>query len=152
MHPLRGDWCARLDEVLHDIRGPVVLAAHSLGSQLVAAWAAHSRLTARVQGALLVAVPDTEREDVRGMIPGWAPIPQQRLPFAAIQLASANDPFCAFSRAQALSVAWGTQLLNLGDKGHINAESGLGLWPEGQALLQQLQKTPEGKHHGHEKT
>jgi predicted alpha/beta hydrolase family esterase len=38
--PRRGDWMARLDETLLDApRTPVLLAAHSLGCLLVAAWA-----------------------------------------------------------------------------------------------------------------
>ena len=37
MHPLRGDWTARLQDVVLARPGPVVLAAHSLGC-LLAAW------------------------------------------------------------------------------------------------------------------
>ncbi|MEO6626825.1 MAG: alpha/beta hydrolase, partial [Burkholderiaceae bacterium] len=60
MHPLRGDWIARLEEVVlaQSAAGTIVFAAHSLGCLLVAAWAAHSRHTALVQGALLVAPGD----------------------------------------------------------------------------------------------
>ena len=38
--PKRGDWMARLEEVLLEDERPALLAAHSLGCQLVAAWAA----------------------------------------------------------------------------------------------------------------
>jgi predicted alpha/beta hydrolase family esterase len=31
---------------------------------------------------------------------------------------------------------WGARWVNLGACGHINAQSGLGDWPEGLALLQ----------------
>ena len=41
--PRRGDWMARLDEVVLEDERPVVLIAHSLGCHLAAAWAAHSR-------------------------------------------------------------------------------------------------------------
>ncbi len=145
MRPLRGDWCARLEEVVRSAREPVLLVAHSLGCQLVAAWAAASGQTARVRGALLVAVPDTERADVREQIPGWAPMAQQRLPFAAIQVISDDDPFCAPERALAVAQAWGTSVLRLGARGHINADSGLGDWPEGLALLRTLESktTPQ---------
>ncbi|MDZ4126948.1 MAG: AAA family ATPase [Hydrogenophaga sp.] len=37
-----------------------------------------------------------------------------------------------------LAEAWGSECLDLGPCGHINAESGLGDWPHGHALLQQL--------------
>ena len=55
MQPRRGDWIARLEDVILGTEGPVVLVAHSLGCILTAAWAQVSRSTARVQGALLVA-------------------------------------------------------------------------------------------------
>jgi len=58
--PRRGDWMARLDEAVSSAARPVVLVAHSLGCQLVAAWAAHSRHTAQVRVAMLVAPPNTE--------------------------------------------------------------------------------------------
>ena len=48
MRPRRGDWIARLEEVLLAQTGPAVLVAHSLGCHLVAAWAA-SHATAAFQ-------------------------------------------------------------------------------------------------------
>ena len=75
--PLRGDWTARLEDVVLDAGGPVVLVAHSLGCILVAWWAAHSANAHRVHAALLVAPGDVERADVRAQLPGWAPIATQ---------------------------------------------------------------------------
>ena len=91
--PRRGDWMARLDEVLLEVERPALLAAHSLGCHLVAAWAAHSRHTARVQGALLVAPPDTEREDAPPQLHGWAPMVRTALPFPSIALLSRDYKF-----------------------------------------------------------
>jgi len=137
--PRRGDWMARLDEVLLQLgEEPVVLVAHSLGCQLVASWAEHSRLTGRVKGALLVAPPDTEHELTPPQLHNWRPIRRSRLPFPAIAVASSDDPFCAAERASQMAADWGAALVMLGPKGHINSASGLGDWPEGQALLAQL--------------
>lgn len=136
--PRRGDWMARLDEVLLGSAQPVLLAAHSLGCQLVAAWAAHSAHTGRVAGALLVAPPDTEREDMPPNLFNWRPIPRQALPFASVAVVSSDDPYCAPPRAQAMAGAWGSELLEIGARGHINGESGLGDWPQGIALLERL--------------
>lgn len=133
--PLRGDWSARLEEVVADAPGAVVLTAHSLGCILAAWWAAHTRHAHKVRGALLVAPGDVERPDVAGQIAGWAPIARQRLPFPAVLAASRDDPYCRFERAQALAGDWGARLVDLGGRGHVNAESGLGAWPEGRALL-----------------
>ena len=83
--PRRGDWMARLDEVVLESEQPAVLVAHSLGCQLVAAWAAHSAHTARVKAALLVAVPDTERDDMPPNLFNWRPIVRERRRMAVRQ-------------------------------------------------------------------
>ena len=138
MRPLRGDWTARLEEVIVDTPGPVALVAHSLGCLLVAAWAAHSRHTGRVRGALLVAPGDAERPELVVPLHSWSPIVRQRLPFPAVLVGSRNDPYCRFDRAQALGEAWGAKFVDYGERGHINAESGLGEWAEGHGWLRTL--------------
>jgi len=136
--PRRGDWMARLDDVLLGTPGPAVLVAHSLGCQLVAAWAAHSRHAARVKAAMLVAPPDTEHEGTPPHLFNWRPIVRQRLPFASLAVVSTSDPFCTSERAQAMARDWGSELVSIGDRGHINGDSGLGDWSEGHAWLEQL--------------
>ena len=136
--PRRGDWIARLDEVLLSEPEPVVLVTHSLGCQAVSAWAAHSRYTGRVTGALLVAPPDTERADTPPQLHNWRPMGRNRLPFAATLVASTDDPFCAVDRATGLAADWGATLVLVGARGHVNGESGLADWPEGRALLAAL--------------
>lgn len=139
-HPLRGDWIARLEDMLLACDEPAVLVAHSLGCIQVAAWALHSKNTHRVKGALLVAVPDVERADLRDMLPGWQPIARQKLPFRAEVVASTDDPFGGLEIGGRLAADWGARLTSIGPRGHVNAESGLGDWPEGFALLQALMK------------
>ena len=119
---------------------PTALVAHSLGCQLVAAWAAHSQHAAHITGALLVAPPDTARDDMPPQLSTWRAIPRQKLPFPAVVVYSSNDPFCAAPRALAMAADWGAEAQSLGDKGHINGESGLGDWPEGLRWLQRLMK------------
>jgi hypothetical protein len=140
MRPLRGDWLARLDDTVIDAPGPVVFAAHSLGCILVAAWATVSRHTTRVRGALLVAPGDTEDLELNNRLPGWSPIVRQALPFKSILVGSQNDPYCTLTRAQGLAQDWGARWVDLGAAGHINADSSLGDWPVGHALLQTLLK------------
>jgi predicted alpha/beta hydrolase family esterase len=138
LRPLRGDWIARLEDVLLATDAPVVLVAHSLGCQLVASWAAHSRNTARVKAALLVAPGDAERDELRPVLGSWSPLMLKALPFKSTLVASSNDPYCSLERASFFASCWGAELVNLGAMGHINAESGLGDWPQGQAMLQAL--------------
>jgi uncharacterized protein len=136
--PKRGDWMARLEEVLLQSDTPALLAAHSLGCQLVAAWAAHSKQTARVRGALLVAPPDIEHDDMPPNLVPWRPIVRRKLPFAAIAVTSSDDPYCTSERAEQMARDWGAERVDIGVRGHINGESGLGDWPEGRALLERL--------------
>ena len=136
--PLRGDWTARLEDVLLSLDEPAVLVAHSLGCLLVAAWAAHSRNTHLVKGALLVAPGDAEREALRPVLSSWSPVPLQRLPFASVLVGSHNDPYCSAERARQFADAWCSRWVDAGERGHINADSRLGDWPEGRQELQAL--------------
>jgi predicted alpha/beta hydrolase family esterase len=91
-----------------------------------------------VKAALLVAPGDVERPDLAPQLPTWQPIATQRLPFPSVLVASHNDPYCSFERAAAFAHAWGSTLQDLGQAGHINAESGLGDWPQGYAWVTAL--------------
>jgi uncharacterized protein len=138
--PKRGDWMARLEEVMLDDERPALLAAHSLGCQLVAAWAAHSQHKSRVLGALLVAPPDTECDDTPPNLLPWRPIVRRRLPFASIVVTSSDDPFCAPARSAQMARDWGAECVDIGAAGHINGESGLGDWPAGREILDSLRR------------
>ena len=147
MRPLRGDWIARLEDVLLAQPGPSVLVGHSLGCLLSVAWASHSRNTHLVAGALLVAPPDPEQPELQAIHQSWFPVPAQPLPFKSILLGSQDDPYCSFARTRAYASAWGSEFVDYGARGHINGESGLGDWPEGRALLARLQSDLPGVLH-----
>lgn len=136
--PKRGDWMARLDEALLQSETPAALVAHSLGCQLVAAWSAHSRHTARVKAALLVAPPDPERDDMPPQLYNWRPIKRERLPFASLVVKSSDDPYGSPERVATMAADWGSDTATVGARGHINGDSGLGDWAEGHAMLRAL--------------
>jgi predicted alpha/beta hydrolase family esterase len=138
MQPLRGDWMMQLEEAVLAATTPVVLVAHSLGCMLTAAWAQHSQNTVKVKAAFLVAPGDPEREELRAVLKSWSPVVMDKLPFAAVLLGSHNDPYCSFARAQSFAAAWGADFVDYGNAGHINADTGLGDWADGQARLQAL--------------
>jgi predicted alpha/beta hydrolase family esterase len=138
LRPLRGDWIARLEDVLLSSSEPAVLVAHSLGCLLVSAWCAHSHNTHRVKAALLVAPGDAERPELRPVLASWSPIALKPLHFKSTLVASHDDPYCSFERAHSFAAAWGSELVDGGNLGHINADSGLKDWPQGQALLNSL--------------
>ena len=137
--PRRGDWMARLEEVLAAQPAPVRLAAHSLGCHLVAAWAAHTRHPQRVRGALLVAPPHLERPDLPPALAPWRPAVRRRLPFPAVAVLSDDDPYSPLDAAERLVADWGcTEIRRLPGRGHLNADSGLADWPEARTWLSAL--------------
>lgn len=139
--PDRTAWVSTLDAAIRAADRPVVIAAHSLGCALTAWWAeghAGDAHASKVKGALLVALPDVERQDFPAGVRGFCPMPRRRLPFRTIVAASSNDPWCGLQQAKSWAEDWGAEFHDIGPLGHINAESGLGNWPEGQAWITAL--------------
>lgn len=128
------DWIGALERQLGAHAEDTVVVAHSLGCLAVVHWAArHARA---VRGALLVAVPDpTAQAFPRTAATGFAPTPLERLPFPTIVVSSANDFYGSAAYARACATAWGGEFVDVGPKGHLNADSGLGDWREGLDLL-----------------
>ena len=113
----------------------MVLIAHSLGCVAVAHWAA--AFGHRLRGALLVAPVDVETPGFAAFpTTGFKPMPLQQLPFPSTVVASTTDEWVTLGRARQFANAWGSEFIDIGAAGHINAASGHGSWPEGLALLQ----------------
>lgn len=129
--PSRHLWSERIVQAVRASTRPVVLVAHSAGVSAVAHAAEHLH-PGDVAGAFLVA-PASER--AKGAIPGMAAdfIPHRReaLPFRSVLIASTNDPYCTPEEAKELAQVWGSEFVDAGESGHINAESGHGPWPDG---------------------
>ncbi|OON68496.1 alpha/beta hydrolase [Hymenobacter sp. CRA2] len=134
--PDRADWLHTLECAVAAAGPNVVLAAHSLACLAVAHWAGATSL--RVAGALLVAPPDADRPDFPAVLRGFGPMPRRRLPFPTMVVGSTTDEYISLERARQLAQDWGSRFVNMGPHGHLNSASGLGLWPEGHALLQTL--------------
>ncbi|MFC4161002.1 RBBP9/YdeN family alpha/beta hydrolase [Chitinimonas lacunae] len=134
--PVCNDWVERLEQVVALDAEQVVLVAHSLACVLVARWA--ERYPRRIRGALLVAPSDTEGPNFPTGTSGFQPMPGNHLPFPSIVVVSSEDPYAELSRSERFAADWGAELVNIGPRGHINGESGLGDWPEGLALLARL--------------
>lgn len=130
-HPDLERWVQRIIDAVEAATRPVVLVAHSLGVVTVAHAA--SRLSpGKVRAALLVAPPDTGRDDTPKPIERtYGAVPREPLPFPSMLVASRNDPYCDFDAADEMAAAWGSVLVDAGESGHINTESGHGPWPEG---------------------
>ncbi len=133
--PNLNDWVGRLIEEINLCERPVLILAHSLGVVTLAHTVARFD-GAKIAGAFLVAPPSEAAVSVIESIdPAFTPYPTTPLPFPTVLIASQNDPFCSYEEATRLAAAWGSDLTDAGEAGHINAESGHGPWPEGLMKL-----------------
>jgi len=103
---------------------------------VVAHWAAKQH--ASVEAALLVAVPNPNGPNFPKEALGFSETPAQPFSFRSTVVVSTNDPYGSQEHSEILAKAWGSQIVYIGDRGHINSSSGLGAWPEGYELLIQL--------------
>ena len=124
---------AAIEREVRATDGAVVVVAHSAGCLTLAHWA--SMWKGRVWGALLATPPDLEEAMPAGYpsldelhAGGWLPVPRQRLPFPSIVAASRDDPLGRYERVAELAHDWGSRLVDLGEVGHLNPDSGFGNW------------------------
>ena len=123
-------WSAKLASKLRSRRSRVHLVAHSFGA--LTAIAAARLQPDKVSSILIVAPADPARFG----------IPDEALAgsikVSAQLIASRNDPWMSFDRAAHLANVWGSELVDLGHAGHINAASGFGPWAQGKSLRDSL--------------
>jgi predicted alpha/beta hydrolase family esterase len=85
-----------------------------------------------VQSALLVAPADPDKFGIAPLLP------PHRLGLDTVLIASETDPWMAYPDVSRWARTWGSQLINLGDAGHINVASGFGPLPLATSVAQQL--------------
>ncbi len=131
-NPDLATWSAEVEQALHAGDTPAIVIAHSFGC--LATMRAASSVRDRIAAAFLVAPANPARFGIEQDIATAGP----SLP--SVLVASTNDPWLSFDKAAELAQRWGSNLVNLGDAGHINAASGHGAWPEGERLFYELQR------------
>ncbi len=109
---------------------PAVLVGHSLGALASVCLAAE--LPDRVAGVMLVAPAEP------AMFHAEESVPLTALGVPSILVASHTDPFMSFERAEYWASVWGSELVDLGEAGHINVDSGFGQWDFGLDVLCRL--------------
>ncbi|WP_393935525.1 RBBP9/YdeN family alpha/beta hydrolase [Aeromonas rivipollensis] len=128
-------WSAKLASKLRSRRSRVHLVAHSFGA--LTAIAAARLQPDKVSSILIVAPAD----------PACFGIPDEALAgsikVSAQLIASRNDPWMSFERAEYWSRQWQVPLFDAGEVGHINAQSGHGEWSQGLNLLNTLHHRAE---------
>ena len=123
-------WARRIVETALQFDEPVLVIAHSFGC--LATVKAETFQSNLIAGALLVAPANPERFDA------GRSLPRAPLLFPSTVVASSDDPWMPLHAARDWAEHWGSEFVDLGPRGHINADSGLGEWGEGRALLRRL--------------
>ncbi len=138
--PERGPWVESVSIAIREAERPVVLVAHSLGLvAAVQAIDADRSLGEKIAGGFLVAPPEVDNPAIRPRhLMTFGPYPRSPLPFPAFVVASRNDPFGSYEKAEEITASWGAQFIDGGESGHINEKSGHGPWPEGMMAFAAL--------------
>jgi predicted alpha/beta hydrolase family esterase len=132
-----GEWLADFEAALNTTRGPRLLIAHSLGCLTVLAWA-REHGDPEIAGGFFVACPDPHGPLFPTAATGFGTGPLSALPFPAVVVASDDDPYASIEFSSELANAIGASArVNVGARGHINAESRLGDWEEGGQILRE---------------
>ena len=128
-HPQLETWTQRLQETIAASQADKVwLVAHSFGC-LISVKAALDN-PQRIAGLFLVAPADPQRFGINTVEL------DEILPVPSFFVASNSDPYLSLHQAKLWAGIWGSQLINLGDVGHINVASGFGAWPKGLKLFE----------------
>lgn len=136
--PICGDWIKTINDYVNRYDPEnVILVGHSLACAAIALWA--KRYAIGIKGALLVAPSDTEADSYPTGTSGFTPMPLGKLPFKSITVVSNNDFYVSRERASLFADSWGSELVNIGDAGHINVSAGYGKWDAGLELLKKLE-------------
>lgn len=116
-------WADAIDETLRRHRAEAWIAvAHSFGCLALAHHA--TRGGRDIQGALLAAPAAPERFGLdEGLL-------NRALPFPSTLVVSANDPWMQHADALYFGRRWGSEVIDVGEAGHINPSTGYGPWPD----------------------
>lgn len=135
--PICEEWVETIDKkVLEFELSTVVLIGHSLGCSTIAHWAKkHKR---QIKGELLVAPSDIEAQEYTFPAKSFAPIPLDKINFKTIVVASTDDIWVSLDRAIFFANKWGSEFINIGKAGHINAASRHTNWDEGMSILKTI--------------
>lgn len=140
LEPLVEDWVTQLHLSICQLSKPTIIIAHSLGCLTVAFWAKYY-YAENIKAIVMVAPPDSEQVGFPDEIKGFTPIPLSKLPYKSIVIASTNDEYASIERAKFWAENWGSEFVNLGAFGHINANSNLADWKAGKEIVNQILDT-----------
>jgi len=135
--PICSEWVETIDNAItNDNSENIILVGHSLACTTIGSWAA--KYKRKIKGALLVAPSDTEAPSYPDGTTGFKPMAVTKLHFPSLVITSTNDFYVTPERADFFAKNWGSELISIGEAGHINVSSGFGEWQQGLEYLKRL--------------
>jgi predicted alpha/beta hydrolase family esterase len=120
-------WVSAIRRELATCQQPAILVGHSFGA--LASCRLVQTQKVNIAGIVMVAPAEPSLFELdEAVLP-------EKLPTASLMFVSHNDPLMSFKRAQFWAQCWGARVIDIGEAGHINTESGFGEWNYG---LEQL--------------
>lgn len=121
------NWISAIKRELSTCQSPAILVGHSFGA--LASCRLVQTQGANIAGIVMVAPAEPSFFELDDAIRA------EKLTTQSIMFASRNDPLMPYKRAKFWAACWGCHLIDIGDAGHINAESGHGEWVYGLERL-----------------
>lgn len=149
-HPVLAQWAGEIRREIDRATSALWLVAHSFGC--LASVVAGADRPDKVAGMVLVAPADPARFTPIGLRDDVADpraesvaaaLPDQCFPFPSVVVASRNDPWVKLMVAGYWAERWGSRLVDIGEAGHLNIDSGHGPWPFVLELVRSLQAAHE---------
>lgn len=120
-------WVSAIRRELTSCQRPAILVGHSFGA--LASCRLVQTQRPNVAGIVLVAPAEPSFFELEEAVQAAA------LPTPTLMVISQNDPLMPVERARFWAERWEACLLDIGEAGHINTESGFGEWEYGLAQL-----------------
>src|SRR5262245_14197535 len=123
-------WAARISATIESQPAAEwIAAAHSFGCLALIHHLAQEPASP-IRAALLVAPADPDKFKLGSVLS------TDRLDVPATMVCSETDPWMRADTAQRWAECWGARVINFGDAGHVNAESGFGSLPLARRWIQ----------------
>ncbi|MDR2243281.1 RBBP9/YdeN family alpha/beta hydrolase [Providencia alcalifaciens] len=130
-------WIERLNDMVQNTEGELVLIGHSCGAVCVAQWASQFPNN-RVKAMILATPADVDSPSALLDIQQQRPLPNKKLPSPSLLIYTDNDPHLGTEKAHQLAETWGSQLMLVKGGEHLNTDAGYGEWHEGERLIEEF--------------
>lgn len=127
------NWCEAIDREVRAEKD-VVVVAHSLGCLAATHWIA-TEMREPILGVLLVSPPDRYADSFPVAASTFVGAAERPVDVPGLIVCSDDDPYCTLTAAKEIARHWELPTVSAGMLGHLNSDSGVGEWIQGQTVL-----------------